>query len=1219
MNRRSPRRAAPLSILLTSLPLLVPLLIPLPAPGGAALPSPWHHPLSLGQGEPWTRRMPIRIDNPSPTALEGRHLALPVGSAPGQADIAGTRVGELRLVDARGTELLLAVLDPEGAALSEGPVPPGATLILPAECPARAAATLYLYWDNPDAWETPDFLPHAGPADFNGGFEKGSRDLPAGWPAKETSPRHRVVWDRTGGRQGSAAVRVEVDAGAEPSWVAVTHPVGDVSPGSRYRLSGWVKAQSVKGSSGWFLHAGTPEHSQILNNTLAAGEGSFDWKEIRAEFVVPPDATRLVVGTILRGTGTAWFDDCSLELLEGAAPSASAGPVEVLPVNRRGQQAPGISDARLVHGLDLLLANLGETPLDPVLIRVPLGGSRAPARGQDAQLSFAGQSLPFLLIGNTLLFEHRLPARTLDTCRFAFLPSRSASAGPAELPDDAILPSDYAPGDAVRSADREAYARLLNSPANLVRNASFEQGQELPADWLGAAGNPREDPAAYGREPAGLFGSHSARLHVPPAARPLWRGWKQRLPVQPGHTYLYAVWARCQDLTGGKASLHAHLLDAAGRHVKENPFRSAGTPIAGTTGWTLWQGTALVPHDGAQLELHLTMDASGTLWHDGAFAAEVLDASARPSRSTPLPDPAAGKGAALQAWPVNALVKVFREDPAPAPAALPSPARLSLAGNEAEPLQIALRASQATAGLRVEADPVTGPGGSRLPAPDIRRAGYVPIDYPTNYYQSTTPVWHRKYPTQAARCDGWAGWWPDPLLPAQPLDLDPGQTQPVWITFQAPADARPGLYRTTVRFRHQDRVLAELPVEVTVHPFTLPADSRFAAIYDLRLGSQWTEPGQSQGPVRRQVMELMKSRRLCPDRPETNPVFTREDGRIVADFTAYDAEAALYFDQMRFPRAYTPPFFYLFGWGHPPRAILGENPYEGEHPYENADRAVLRPEYQRVYQECLRLYWDHVKAKGWADRLLLYISDEPHFTHEHIRHQMAALCAMIHAVDPAIPVYSSTWRHCPDWNESLDVWGVGHYGCFEVAEMERRRAAGKRIWFTTDGQMCTDTPYCAVERLLPHYSHKYGAEAYEFWGVGWLTYDPFRYGWHRFIHQSSEPGREFYVRYPNGDGYLLYPGRLFGVDGPVSSIRFEQAREGVEDYEYLQLLEKLLQAAPAAHPARAAAREALAEADRLVAIPNAGGRYSSQILPDPGAVLRVRERLAQAIAALGGH
>jgi hypothetical protein len=54
----------------------------------------------------------------------------------------------------------------------------------------------------------------------------------------------------------------------------------------------------------------------------------------------------------------------------------------------------------------------------------------------------------------------------------------------------------------------------------------------------------------------------------------------------------------------------------------------------------------------------------------------------------------------------------------------------------------------------------------------------------------------------------------------------------------------------------------------------------------------------------------------------------------------------------------------------------------------------------------------------------------------------------------------------------------------------------------------------------------------------------------------------------NGEGSLLYPGNRVrrhtgqpDVDGPVSSIRFELLREGIEDYEYLWLLRSLGDAA----------------------------------------------------------
>ncbi len=162
--------------------------------------------------------------------------------------------------------------------------------------------------------------------------------------------------------------------------------------------------------------------------------------------------------------------------------------------------------------------------------------------------------------------------------------------------------------------------------------------------------------------------------------------------------------------------------------------------------------------------------------------------------------------------------------------------------------------------------------------------------------------------------------------------------------------------------------------------------------------------------------------------------------------------------------------------------------------------------------------------------------------------------------------------------------------------------------------MCTvTTPYCAWSGCC-HYCFKYGAAAYEFWGPSWLTYDPYQYGWHSYIRQSSEPGRSCWVRYPNGDGFLIYPGAPLGRDELVSSIRLENAREEVEDYEYLHLLKA---AAGASGDRPATARQALAAAA------GAGWRYPTpagsleQNSARPGAALPGARQLAEAIEKVG--
>ena len=89
-----------------------------------------------------------------------------------------------------------------------------------------------------------------------------------------------------------------------------------------------------------------------------------------------------------------------------------------------------------------------------------------------------------------------------------------------------------------------------------------------------------------------------------------------------------------------------------------------------------------------------------------------------------------------------------------------------------------------------------------------------------------------------------------------------------------------------------------------------------------------------------------------------------------------------------------------------------------------------------------------------------------------------------------------------------------------------------------------------------------------------------------------------------------------GHDGPVSSIRLEQAREGVEDYEYLYLLRDRIARAKAAGRDVATAEAALRQASELAPFPNAGGLRSSEVLPDPDAVFAVLESVAKAIEGL---
>lgn len=1190
------------------------LLLPAVLLATAVLAADWHHPLYLGNGDVWRQRLVVTVRNAGDQPVAGETISFVIGTGAGEANLVGAQAQSVRVCNAAGTEMLYALGDAAGKRLKSGTIAAGGALAIPVECEAKAEATYYVYFDNPHAWGVPDFWRGAGQL-RNPGMEEGTGTEPDAWNHDAGDDQHRASWVTENPHSGKRCLKTVVAEGAPNTWIATRQRDLTIQGGARYVMTAWVKADNVKGNAGWYIHVGNAENSMIISPMLNGGGGTYDWKQVRAEFTAPPTANNADLGTVLWGTGTAWFDDVELTCLDAgqARLTATVSGPEKLQLTETGASAPWLKGSAYLCRVPVVVTNLSNDARRG-LVSVSTVGLTARLNGRaDCDKLVVAQGtkrVKSYRLQDTLLFEGDAPAHTRATYYLYFPPlttgRKVATAAPARYAPNPAIPEAYRETQAIGGgAD---YAALLASPSNLAKNPSFEQGDKLPIDWPGTAEGDMPAGASLGLVEGGLFGKRCARMVIPADAKKAWTGWRQQAPVQPGHSYLFASWLKCQDLAGG-LQLHVHLLTPEGKLVKENAFSGAGPALNGTVDWKLLSGVFTTPADCGRFEMHLTMLATGTAWHDGVLLTEVMSGEVGG-----LQQPTGGTQASLSLWPVNAVVKVFRDDLPPAK--LPE-ARISVARNEYEPLQVAVRNRQAMQGVTLKVQAPTNARGQSLRDLSLGVVGYVPIDHATSYYSSKTPLWYRKFPTSAGSCDGFPGMWPDPLLPHDRFDLVANETQPVWVTVRVPEGAAAGDYKGTVLLEQGGKAVAKLPFTVHVWDFALPAQSHVKAIYDCRQGGDiWAVPGMDVQQRRQAFWKFMADHRVCPDQVQPGPSLRYENGQVIADFAAFDQAAEYYFDVLKLPHSYTPWNFYCFGWGHPPGEKFGQKPYEGAYPYADVDRSKLRPEFKQAYQACLKVYWDHLKAKGWADKVTLYISDEPYDSKPTIIAQMQALCDMIHEVEPNIPIYCSTWHHQPKWDGYLTVWGLGHYGIVPVEKIQELEQSGATVWWTTDGQMCTDTPYCAVERLLPHYCFKYGAKAYEFWGIDWLTYNPYEFGWHAYINQSGEPGESSWVRYPNGDGFLAYPGKPIGYAGPVSSIRLEQAREGVEDYEYLYLLRERIARAKAAGKNVSAAEQALARAEDLVTIPNAGGRYSTRILPDPQAVFAVKEAVAKAVEGL---
>ena len=312
--------------------------------------------------------------------------------------------------------------------------------------------------------------------------------------------------------------------------------------------------------------------------------------------------------------------------------------------------------------------------------------------------------------------------------------------------------------------------------------------------------------------------------------------------------------------------------------------------------------------------------------------------------------------------------------------------------------------------------------------------------------------------------------------------------------------------------------------------------------------------------------------------------FDYKKGKVQMETEKFDQVVQFLLDELNNTMLYTPGFFYSVGWYSGARPVFGLQPYT--------------PEYTKAWKDAYRLFIDHITRKGWRKNFVLYLSDEPRIPLAH--NAIARVADMAKDVAPDVPIYVSSWHYIEEIAGHITAWGIGAQGQFPVDILEERKKAGDRFIYTTDGQQSMDTPFPATERLMPWFCYRYGVEAFEFWGSTWWTFNPWHYGWHAFYKESGGEQVKNPVRYPNGDGYLAYPGDEIGISDPVPSIRLIAVREGVDDYEIFHALDKF------AEDGDKEAKEALDIVRSLVIQPHTGGMISTSFLPDPEAVRHAR-------------
>ena len=286
------------------------------------------------------------------------------------------------------------------------------------------------------------------------------------------------------------------------------------------------------------------------------------------------------------------------------------------------------------------------------------------------------------------------------------------------------------------------------------------------------------------------------------------------------------------------------------------------------------------------------------------------------------------------------------------------------------------------------------------------------------------------------------------------------------------------------------------------------------------------------------------------------------------------------------------------------------------------------PEYQAAFTAYCRTLQEHLRAKGWLDEAFVYWFDEPAprdytFVNDgfaRLKRAAPGLRRMLtEQVEPALAGGPDIWCPVtPNYNHD---------------HAQARRKQGESFWW----YVCTGpkAPYCTL--FIDHPATELRVWLWQTWqrqidGIlvwqsnYWTSRtaytDPKRpqnpyedpMGW---VSGYSTPKG---TRRPwgNGDGRFIYPpeaadGRSPGpvMAGPVDSIRWEMLRDGIEDYEYLAILRRLLKRRAGALDAAARTR-----LEALLTVPPEITSSMTAFTHRPEPILARRHQIAQAIERL---
>jgi hypothetical protein len=475
------------------------------------------------------------------------------------------------------------------------------------------------------------------------------------------------------------------------------------------------------------------------------------------------------------------------------------------------------------------------------------------------------------------------------------------------------------------------------------------------------------------------------------------------------------------------------------------------------------------------------------------------------------------------------------------------------AGNEHVPFQVVVsvpvppgRRPKAPEGFFVTASNLTSKQGKTIPSSQINMF----VEHYIMVYGKSGPV-------------GETGMWPDALAPLkEPFTMAAQyavvRNRPIWVDVSVPASTPAGTYTGTITVSQNGNSLETLNVDLQVYGFSLPARTHMISYMNVSKGSLASFYHKDAKSAEIDKLTQTYYDFLYDHRME--PWF---NDQLEPKIEVNGDKVEVKFDDDRYQ--------YYMNKLNSNRVLLETFP-------SDLRKQIKDERFSNAFDQKVKSYLSQVEAyfkkHGWKEHLVFNSPiDEPNTKEDYeITRKWATL---VHEAAPGVPFLATESPVTDD-----PAWGTltSHVNNFSIhgnalndqqvkqAIQQEQAKGGEMTWYISCDQVYPQPNYFidapALDPVMvPWITARYKMAGILYWAANfwsetpnpWL--DPIT-----FISGFLCSGGYLL----NGEGSLLYPGNFVkaytkqpDVDGPVSSIRFELLREGIEDYEYLWMLKDL--------------------------------------------------------------